>query len=157
MFGREGGEGYAGTEGAGGIETAAGPVDASEFCDEQSQAYADGSDEGGFVLFRGEHEDGEDEFGGEEHLDEDAASEGNAGTQARGNGHFAWEKGGDDTRSSHGTEKFSHEGDTGSDPGHAADERETECHGGIEEAAGDAEEDPGIDSQTKAESQAYVE
>ena len=48
----------------------AGEVDASEFGDEEGEADADGGEEGALVLLGGEHEDGEDKLGGEEHFDD---------------------------------------------------------------------------------------
>ena len=42
--------------------------DARELGDEQRETNADGCDERGLVLLRGEHEDGEDELGREEHF-----------------------------------------------------------------------------------------
>jgi len=46
VFGVEDAGHDAGAEGAGGVERAAGVVDANEFCDEESEADADGGDEG---------------------------------------------------------------------------------------------------------------
>ena len=54
----------AGTEGAGGVEAAAGVVDAHELGDEEGEADADGGDEVAAVFLGGEHEDCEDELGG---------------------------------------------------------------------------------------------
>lgn len=43
---------------------------ARQLSNEEGQTDTDGGDEGALVLFGREHEDGEDEFGGEEHFDD---------------------------------------------------------------------------------------
>lgn len=57
---------YARAEGAGGVERGAGVEDAGDFGDEETEADADGGDEGAFVFLGGEHENAEDEEGGQE-------------------------------------------------------------------------------------------
>ena len=47
-----------------------GEEDAGELGDEESEADADGSEEGALVLLGGEHEDGEDELGRKEHFND---------------------------------------------------------------------------------------
>jgi len=87
VFGVEDAGYDAGAEGAGGVEGAAGVVDADEFCDEESEADADGGDEGcwkvlvggkgrrmrrrTFMLLLCQHENGKDQFGSEDGFDED--------------------------------------------------------------------------------------
>lgn len=51
-----------------GIQGAAGEEDSYEFGDEERETNADGREVGGFVFFGCEHEDCEDEEGGEEHF-----------------------------------------------------------------------------------------
>lgn len=65
----------AGAQAAGRVQTAARVVDADEFGDKEGQADADGGDEGGLVLLLSQHEDSEDELGGQHELDEDALHE----------------------------------------------------------------------------------
>lgn len=48
------------------VDGGAGVVDAGDFDDEEGEADADGGDEGVFGFLGGEHEDCEDELGGEE-------------------------------------------------------------------------------------------
>lgn len=48
--------------------------DARKLGNEERETDADRRKEGSLVLFRCQHEDGEDEFGGQEHLDDCAKS-----------------------------------------------------------------------------------
>lgn len=59
----------AGPEGSGGIETAACVVYTDHLGDEEGHADSHRRHEGGFVLFVGEHVNGEDQLGGEEGFD----------------------------------------------------------------------------------------
>jgi hypothetical protein len=52
---------YAGPEAPGRVQTAAGVEDSDQFGDKQCKADTDRGEEGGFVLFGCEHEDGDDE------------------------------------------------------------------------------------------------
>lgn len=58
-------------EGACWIESPTGEVDACQFGDEERETDADGGKVGGFMLLSSEHADCEDEFGGQEHLEEE--------------------------------------------------------------------------------------
>ena len=66
----------AGPKAPGWVQTAASVEDSDQFGDEECEADADGGEEGGFVLFGCEHEDGDDEHRGEEHFHEDALGDG---------------------------------------------------------------------------------
>jgi hypothetical protein len=57
---------YARAKAASWIDRCARVVDAGDLDDEEREANADGGDEGVFGLFGGEHQDGEDQVGGEE-------------------------------------------------------------------------------------------
>jgi hypothetical protein len=78
--------------------------DAYKFCNEESETDADGGEEGGFVFFGCEHEDGEDEEGGEEHLEEDTLGGGDALAQRGGYVEGAREDGADDAGGGHACE-----------------------------------------------------
>ena len=54
------------------IQRSTGKVHGSQLADEERQTDANGSNKGGLVFLGGEHEDGEDELGGAEHLDEES-------------------------------------------------------------------------------------
>lgn len=58
-----------------GVQRASGVVHAHELSDEEREADTHGSHERSLVLFLCQHEDGEDELGGENGFDEDAADE----------------------------------------------------------------------------------
>jgi len=58
--------GDTGTEATSGVDRSTSVVDASDLDDEEREADADGGDEGVFGLLGGEHEDCEDEVGGQE-------------------------------------------------------------------------------------------
>ena len=57
-------------KGTGRVNGTAGVVNAKQLSDEERQAYADWSNERRSMLFGSEHENGEDQLRGEEHLDE---------------------------------------------------------------------------------------
>ena len=65
----------AGPEGAHGVQAAASVEDAHQLGDEEGEADADGGEEGGFGFLGREHEDGDDEEGGQEHFEEEALSD----------------------------------------------------------------------------------
>ena len=53
------------------IERTTGVIDTDHFSDEEGKSDADWGNEGSFVLLLRKHEDGEDEFGCQDRLDED--------------------------------------------------------------------------------------
>lgn len=95
---------YAGPEAPGRVQTAAGIEDSDQFGDKQCKADTDRGEEGGFVLFGCEHEDGDDEHRGEEHLHEDALGDGHVVAQGCRDVQFTREHGRDDTRSTNASE-----------------------------------------------------
>ena len=68
-------------EGARWIQAASRKVDTDELGYEERQTDADGGDKSAFVLLGSEHEDGENEFGSEEHLKEEALDNGGAAAE----------------------------------------------------------------------------
>ena len=92
----------AGAERADGVQAAAGVVDAQELGDEQAETDADGGEEGGFGFLGREHEDRDDQEGGEEHLDEQALRGGRSGCEHRVDDHRAGQEDVDDGGSADG-------------------------------------------------------
>ena len=82
----------------------------AELGDEESESDAHGGDERGFALLGREHEDDEDDEGGEEHLNEDALCDGGSVCEGCDDGdgareHARVERCGDDARQQLGREK----------------------------------------------------
>lgn len=65
-----------------------GEANACKMADEECETDTDRCNEGGTVLLCGEHEDGEDEQGGQEHLDEEATGDGRVFGQSRCDSEF---------------------------------------------------------------------
>ena len=65
----------AGAKAPGRVSGSAGEIDSDKLDDEEDEADADRSQECGAVFFGGQHEDRENELGGEEYLDEHALSD----------------------------------------------------------------------------------
>ena len=115
-------------EAAGGIEAAAGEEDADHFGDEEREPDADGRQERRFVLFGGQHEDGEDEQRGQEHLEEHAHGRRDAGAERRGHVERAGQDGADDGGGAHAGEHLADEAEHGAGWGEGADEVQTESY-----------------------------
>lgn len=138
------------------IERATGEVDSDELGDEKRETDADRGDERALMLLGRKHEDGEDQFGGEEHLDEKTLHDRGATTKRGLDGERAGKHAGDEGGGRHASKKLDDEQQDTSEPGQGTDQAHAEGDGGVEQATADAEEDPGIDSQGEAETQSDV-
>lgn len=91
------------------------------------------------MFLRRQHEDGEDEHGGEEHLDEEAAHDG-GGAQRRADLHRGGEERGHDAGGGDAREDFGEEDERAADPADGADEAHAEGYlgggGGLEGGMG---------------------
>lgn len=115
------------------------------------------------MLLRSEHEYRKDQLCCEEHFNEEAADDRGFRTKSRADIERAWEEAGDDACSGNGTDYLSDDDQKASDPTHSSDQAQAEgdlveqsaatlmawkgsSYGRIEQSAGDAEEDPDVDS-----------
>ena len=95
---------------------------ACELGDEQGQPDADRSEKGAPVLLGRQHEDGEDELGREEHLDEETLSYARASGQPRPHREGPWEQRHDDSRRSYGGYDLGYEQQQASQRGRHSDD-----------------------------------
>ena len=163
----------AGAEGAGGVERAAGVVDADEFCDEESEADADGGDEGcwkvlvggkgrmmgrhTFMLLLCQHEDGKDQFGGEDSFYEDTLGQTCALTQRSPHIEGCGEQDADEETGKDTSADLRCYQQEGADRRQSAAEQHGERHGGIEQTTADTEEDPYVYHERESEDESDVE
>lgn len=122
MVAIESAEYYVWAEGACGIETASGEVDARQFSHEKSQADADGREESALVLFRSQHEHCENEHGGQEHLDKETPDNRRIATQRCSNFHLVWEEGGYNASGGYSSDDLGDEYEAASGPAKTANE-----------------------------------
>lgn len=80
------------------------------------------------MLLGREHEDGKDELGGEEHLDEEALRYGGAAAEGGADGEGAGEKGGDDGGGGDAAEELGRAEEEGARGGEGRGEVEGECY-----------------------------
>lgn len=111
----------------------------------------------GAVLLNSHHEDGQDEDGGGEHLDEEAAGDAGVGTQRGAGLELSGEESGQHPRGGHSAQELGDEDDDGTDGANGADQDQAQGDGRVKLATRDAEEQPDSDGQGETEADADVQ
>lgn len=124
---------------------------------EERQANTDGSDESTAVLLARQHEDGDDQLGREEELDEEALGDAGAAAQRGGDPQGARGEAVDDGGGRDAGEELGGHDEREADPVGGAGEHHGDGDGRVQHGAADAEEDPRVDGEAEPEAQADVE
>lgn len=128
-----------------------------ELRNEEGQADADRGDEGTAVLLARQHEDGDDELGGEEDLDEEALGDGGAAAERGGDAEGARGQAVDDGGGGDAAEQLGGDHEQEADPVGGARRHHGDGDGRVQHGAADAEEHPRVDGQAEPEGQADVQ
>lgn len=86
------------------------------------------------MLLGSQHEDGEDELGGKEHLDEEATHNGGAAAKGSLDVEWPWKETSNYARGGHGAEDLGYEDEAGTCPGDGANEGHADRDCWVEQA-----------------------
>ena len=109
------------------------------------------------MLLGRKHEDGEDQLSGQEHLNEETLGDGCASPQGCLHVQGPREQTGHDGGGAHACQHLRYEEQSPSCVWQCPNQAHAQGDGRVEQAAGDAEEDPCVDGEGEAEAQADVE
>lgn len=128
------------------IKACSRPEGANEMADKEHQADPDWSQESSFGLLRGQHQDGEDQSGGEDGFQEETLNSGYSFGELRHAGNLmvrgqCLEQGGGDNTSG----KLRDDDQDGPPPWQRTDQEKRKRDSGIEETAANTKERPGSD------------
>jgi len=138
------------------VQAPAGEVYADQLRDEEGESDADGGDEGALVLLGREHEDAEDELGGEDHLDEEALHDRCPTAQRRLHRQWTGKHARHERRGRDAAEDLGNEQENPSVIRKGSDDAHAKRDGRVEQTAGNAEEHPGVDGEREAEAQGDI-
>ena len=109
------------------------------------------------MLLGRKHEDSEDQLGGQKHLNEKPLCDGRAGPQCCLDVQGSREQTGHDGGGAHACQHLRYEEQSPSYVWQCSNQAHAQGDGRVEQAAGDAEEDPCVDGEGEAEAQADIE